>query len=162
MFLGIDLGTSEIKALSIDDSHRVIGRASRPLRVLRPRAALPRSLAVVGGGARSAAWCRLLACVLDQPLLAVDSAQASAALGAARLGWLASGGNVADVCRAAVATADYEPDPRETEVLAPRGERYRSLYPLLRSAFRIGRRGSTAPPMPESDLMTSIPHRPSS
>jgi xylulokinase len=77
----------------------------------------------------------LLACALGQPLRAVGAAQTGAALGAARLAWLASGGTVAEVCPAATATADYLPDPLVAEVLAPRGERFRSLYPLLRGAF---------------------------
>jgi xylulokinase len=36
MFLGIDLGTSEVKALLLDDEHRVIGVAGSALQVSRP------------------------------------------------------------------------------------------------------------------------------
>ncbi|MFZ5708881.1 MAG: xylulokinase [Pseudomonadota bacterium] len=37
MFLGLDLGTSGLKALIIDDTQRVMGEASAPLSVSRPR-----------------------------------------------------------------------------------------------------------------------------
>lgn len=38
MYLGIDLGTSSVKALLIDDTQVVIGSATAPLEVLRPHA----------------------------------------------------------------------------------------------------------------------------
>ena len=36
MYLGIDLGTSEVKALVIDENHEVIASHSAPLRIQRP------------------------------------------------------------------------------------------------------------------------------
>ena len=36
MYLGIDLGTSEVKALVIDENHEVIASHSAPLSVQRP------------------------------------------------------------------------------------------------------------------------------
>ena len=37
MFLGLDLGTSELKALLLSDQHQVIATARAPLTVQRPR-----------------------------------------------------------------------------------------------------------------------------
>src|SRR5829696_7201807 len=37
MFIGLDLGTSALKALLVDEDERVVGTASVPLTVLRPR-----------------------------------------------------------------------------------------------------------------------------
>jgi len=37
MFIGLDLGTSALKALLVDEDARVVGTASVPLTVLRPR-----------------------------------------------------------------------------------------------------------------------------
>ena len=37
MYLGLDLGTSAVKALLVDDAQRVVGQASAPLTVQRPR-----------------------------------------------------------------------------------------------------------------------------
>ena len=37
MYLGVDLGTSELKALLLDDAHRVVGSAAEPLAIQRPR-----------------------------------------------------------------------------------------------------------------------------
>ncbi|MFW0191457.1 FGGY family carbohydrate kinase, partial [Klebsiella pneumoniae] len=36
MYLGIDLGTSEVKALVIDENHEVIASHSAPLSIQRP------------------------------------------------------------------------------------------------------------------------------
>jgi len=37
VFLGVDLGTSELKALLLDDAHRVVGSAAEPLAIRRER-----------------------------------------------------------------------------------------------------------------------------
>jgi xylulokinase len=93
------------------------------------------ALSLVGGGARSAFWAQLLATVLDVPLLAHDGGEAGGALGAARLGWLADGGNLADVCRMPPVARRFEPDPSLALRLAPRAERFRRLYPALQAHF---------------------------
>ena len=46
-------------------------------------------VAVVGGGARSVYWGKILAAVLNRPLVYREDREAGAAVGAARLGWLA-------------------------------------------------------------------------
>ncbi|MBM4363045.1 MAG: hypothetical protein FJ104_10220, partial [Deltaproteobacteria bacterium] len=37
MFLGIDLGTSSVKALLVDEEERVVAEGAAPLEVRRPR-----------------------------------------------------------------------------------------------------------------------------
>jgi xylulokinase len=89
----------------------------------------------VGGGARSAFWAQLLSSVLDLPLLTHQGGEAGGALGAARLAWLADGGDLAKVCIAPPVARRFEPDPQARQRLAPRAERYQKLYPALREQF---------------------------
>ena len=92
-------------------------------------------LSVVGGGARSAFWVGLLASVLDVPLLTHSGSEAGAALGAARLAWLADGGSIADVCRLPPVAARHAPDEAAQARLARRHRRFAQLYPAVRQAF---------------------------
>lgn len=92
-------------------------------------------LALVGGGARSNAWAQLLASGLNCPLERSDSAPAAAALGAARLGWLADGGSETEVCQALPVAQAFVPDAAQTELLAHRYLRFRALYPALSAHF---------------------------
>ena len=98
--------------------------------------ALARSLDVVGGGARSAYWGRLLATLLDRPLTKRDGGEAGGALGAARLAWLADGGDLAQVCAKQEVVESFQPQPDRRAALMARYERFRALYPLLRESFR--------------------------
>jgi xylulokinase len=98
--------------------------------------ALAKSLDIVGGGARSAYWSRLLATLLDRPLHKRDGGEAGGALGAARLGWLADGGDVATVCAKQPVVETFEPQPAHRESLLRRHARFRGLYPLLQESFR--------------------------
>jgi xylulokinase len=93
------------------------------------------ALSLVGGGARSALWAQLLASTLGVPLCTHAGGEAVGALGAARLAWLAVGGNVAETCPAPPVRERYEPDASEAGRLTPRYERYRALYPTLHSLF---------------------------
>jgi xylulokinase len=102
---------------------------------LRPETPSTPALALVGGGARSALWAQLLSSTLGVALQVSEGAQAGGALGAARLAWLADGGDEAEVCRAAVPLHEYRPDPAEAARLVPRYRRFRALYPALREQF---------------------------
>ena len=93
------------------------------------------ALSLVGGGARSERWAQLLASALGVTLHIPVGAEAGAALGAARLAWLADGGDERDVCRSATVAREFAPDASEAALLAPRYERFRALYPALRSQF---------------------------
>lgn len=93
------------------------------------------ALALVGGGARSDAWAQLLAsglgCVLQRP----RGAQAAAALGAARLGAMACGGDEAHWCQPLPAEDTFTPQAAQQALLAERYGRFVALYPALQSQF---------------------------
>lgn len=96
------------------------------------------ALALVGGGARSAWWSQLLADILQTPLVLGAGGAAGAALGAARLAWLADGGSVQAVCALPAQQALFEPAAQAAERLAPRLARFRALYAALRPVFALG------------------------
>jgi xylulokinase len=94
-------------------------------------------LALVGGGARSAHWSQMLASMLNCGLVLRDGGEAGAALGAARLAWLADLGDGAaaaegEVCSGASVRQRFDPDPAQREILLPRYARFRQLYSPLR------------------------------
>ncbi|HEY1129747.1 MAG TPA: xylulokinase [Roseateles sp.] len=93
------------------------------------------SLWLVGGGARSVWWARLLASLLNVSLVNGVGAEAGGALGAARLAWLACGGTVDDVCRTPEIARVAEPAAALATELQPRFERFQRLYGVLRSEF---------------------------
>jgi len=88
-------------------------------------------LSLVGGGARSALWAQLLASLLGVTLLTHEGGEAGGALGAARLAWLAAGGDLDTVCPMPPVKAVFEPDAAEAALLAPRYERFKGLYSKL-------------------------------
>jgi xylulokinase len=95
---------------------------------------------VSGGGARGELWLAIVASVLELPLerVAVDE---GAAFGAAILGGVAAG-VWPDVHAAVAATvkpgARIDPVPEWVEVYRDQRERFRALYPALRSVDRRG------------------------
>lgn len=93
-------------------------------------------LSLVGGGARSAWWAQLLSDTLGLPLTTHEGALAGAALGAARLGWLADGGAIGAVLRLPAIAARYEPQAAQRRLLLERHARYRALYTALRGQFQ--------------------------
>ncbi len=102
------------------------------LRALGVEAATAR---VSGGGARSRLWLRIVASALGVPLERTESEEGSA-LGAALLGGVA-GGVFADVDeavgRCVRVTETVEPDPDWHDAYRVAHERYRRLYPALRT-----------------------------
>jgi xylulokinase len=103
------------------------------LATLREAGAPPtRALTLVGGGARSEAWCEILASGLGCAMLRPNEASAAAAVGAARLGWLAAGGSEDEVCALPERMQQFDPDARQAKLMAARHARYRLLYPALR------------------------------
>jgi xylulokinase len=101
-----------------------------------PAQAMPRKLALVGGGARSVFWGDLLASTLGIELEVSEGNEAGGALGAARLGWLAAGGTLAEVCRESGAPARvHAPQPALAALLKARHARFCGLYQALTSSF---------------------------
>ncbi|KQT61229.1 MULTISPECIES: xylulokinase [unclassified Aureimonas] len=89
------------------------------------------AIGLVGGGARSPLWCRIIATVLERPLHLVGDADFASAIGAARLGALADG-QPHDLCTApAPVDRIVEPDPKGVAAYRSRFADYLELYPAL-------------------------------
>jgi xylulokinase len=99
------------------------------------------ALAVVGGGARSTYWTQLVASALRRPVHLVEGSDLSAAIGAARLGWLATGRAVDEVCAPLNMVSRYQPDEAMAEVLDQRYRQFRVLYQVLSPLFSVRARG---------------------
>jgi len=92
-----------------------------------------RQLSLVGGGSRSPLWAQLIADALNVEIVVHAGSQAGGALGAARLGWLAAGGDEAQVCSRPEITARHQPDAERHRQLQPRLERFRQIYQRLKA-----------------------------
>jgi xylulokinase len=90
-------------------------------------------LSLVGGGARSAMWAQQLASSLNVEIVLHAESAAGGALGAARLGWLATGASVDAVCTRPAIVKSYQPDPTEQATLAPRYTQFQGLYTGLKT-----------------------------
>jgi len=105
------------------------------LRAMGQNKASGTPLVLVGGGARSDAWAELLASGLQCELQRPHGAPLAAALGAARLAWLADGGHMGAVCKNLPQAQTFAPEAALTQLLAQRYPRYRALYPALTDLF---------------------------
>jgi xylulokinase len=92
-------------------------------------------LSLVGGGARSPLWATLIASALGVPLVTHRGSEAGGALGAARLAWLAAGGDLDSVCASPPVCDRFDPQAHLADMLAERHGRFRRLYPALRAHF---------------------------
>ncbi len=104
------------------------------LDALRAAGTQVQQLSLVGGGSRSAYWAQLIADALDVEIVVHAGSEAGGALGAARLGWLATGGRVEQVCARPDIAARFLPNPERHALLTPRLARFRDLYRRLRGA----------------------------
>lgn len=93
------------------------------------------TLSVIGGGARSALWGRILATALDRELVFRSGAEIGPALGAARLAMLADGLPEDDVLTEPPVARVQPPEPTLAEGLARRRAIFRTLYPALKDRF---------------------------
>jgi xylulokinase len=90
-----------------------------------------------GGGARSPLWRQIQADVYARPVEIVETEE-GAAYGAALLGGVGAGvwATVEEACRQSVRVRQrIDPDPRVSALLQDRYQRYRSIYPALRSVY---------------------------
>ncbi|QDX24610.1 xylulokinase [Sphingomonas suaedae] len=89
-------------------------------------------LSVIGGGARSGYWGRIIAAAFEVPLVYLKGGEVGPALGAARLAQLAvDGGDPASVCAAPPVSQRIEPEPDLIDRLAPRKALFRQAYPRI-------------------------------
>ena len=90
------------------------------------------TLSVIGGGARSSYWGRIIAASLGVPLVYLEGGEVGPALGAARLAQIAvTGQSVAEVCTRPPVSHVIEPDAALAQALAPKLARFRAAYPLI-------------------------------
>lgn len=94
------------------------------------------ALSVIGGGARSAVWGRMIASSFDRPLHYHAGGDVGPAFGAARLARLAATGEaVATVCTPPPIQETVEPDTGMTQSMIPRRAVFADLYQDLRDRF---------------------------
>ena len=98
------------------------------LRALEMAGCSAQRLSLVGGGSRSAFWAQQLSSSLNHEIVTHGGSIAGGALGAARLAWLAVGGDMTTVCTAPEVDRVFAPDPSERAMLTPRYEQFRQLY----------------------------------
>jgi xylulokinase len=92
---------------------------------------------LIGGGAKSVLWARIMASALGIPLTLFGGGDKGPAFGAARLGRLAAtGDSVQSVCTPPPVIDVVEPLPWLTEAYRPRIDTFRRLYRSLRPEFR--------------------------
>jgi xylulokinase len=95
------------------------------------------AISVIGGGARSKLWGKIISSVLDKPLTYRLGGEVGPALGAARLARLSvTGESPADVCTPPPLDEVIEPDAELTAYYQPRLLLFRELYEKLSSSFR--------------------------
>ncbi|KOC89239.1 xylulokinase [Winslowiella iniecta] len=103
------------------------------LRVLQQAGTELTCCSLIGGGARSPWWAQLMADVLNLTIITHRGGEAGGALGAARLGWLAVGGDEQQVCQKPAELERYLPDASRHQQLQPRLQQFRQLYQQQRA-----------------------------
>jgi len=94
------------------------------------------SVSVIGGGARSRLWGRILASALERPLIYRESGEVGPALGAARLARIGvTGEEPSAVCEAPAVDFVVEPEPEWIAHARAQLSRFRRLYRDLRESF---------------------------
>lgn len=91
---------------------------------------------LTGGGARSPLWAQLIADILNIPIV-THPASSSGALGAARLGLLADGGDELQVCRKPEVLQRYQPQPKYQAWLKQRLAVFRLQYQQQKQAREL-------------------------
>jgi xylulokinase len=91
---------------------------------------------LIGGGAKSALWTRMIAAALGREIVRYRGGEAGPAFGAARLARLAVTGESADsLCKAPEILDVTSPEPALADAFAKRRERFTSLYRALKPEF---------------------------
>ena len=95
-----------------------------------------KKIAVVGGGARSLYWGKILAAALNQPLTYYANREVGGALGAARLAYLAVNGvhSLSDFPKLPVKQI-IVPDAQLVEIYAAKKARFKKLYQAVKEEF---------------------------
>ena len=96
----------------------------------------PKGFDLIGGGARSVLWTRMIAAAVGAPITRRKGGEVGPAYGAARLAVLAATGAAPEsVCSAAPIADVTEPEPGLVDAFAAAHERFARLYRVLRPEF---------------------------
>ena len=97
------------------------------------------AIGLIGGGARSALWTRMIAAAMDRDIVRYRGGEAGPAMGAARLARLAATGEAAEtLCQPPPVLDVTAPDPALRDAFATRRGRFQSLYRALKGEFATG------------------------
>jgi xylulokinase len=131
--IGADTGAADLAAAVLEG---VALAFADGLDVLLEKGGTIGEISVTGGGARLPYWGELLAAALNRPLTYRVGSEVGAALGAARLGRLALGGDrVQDICVAPPVGRVVQPDSALSSLLATRRRSFLRLYQDLKKTF---------------------------
>ena len=97
-----------------------------------------KALSLVGGGARSGWWAQLLADTFNVSLNVHSGAETGAALGAARLGYLAAGESIEAVCSVPDIAQTYVPQASAHKALQARFDRFHQLRRWISPSYALG------------------------
>lgn len=136
VFFGMDHNTDsgdlaqavlEGVAFALADGQEAMMQANTPIH----------DLAVVGGGARSAYWGRILASALGRPLQYHHDAAIGAAMGAAKLAWLAiNGGDPKDVLSKPALESIVKVDAERSQAYQQQRRFFNAVYKNLEPLFK--------------------------
>lgn len=98
------------------------------VRVLQESGTEIAQCSLLGGGARSPFWAKLLADILQLPIVTHKGGETGGALGAARLAALATGAAEKDVCTKPEIAQVFAPEAANAAYLGERYARFRALY----------------------------------
>ena len=94
------------------------------------------AISVIGGGAQSTYWGRILSAVLNRPMVYRDGAATGPAYGAARLArYAVLGGDIEEMFEAPEVLQIVEPKDGDIDRLSTKYEKFRTLYSMLKDAF---------------------------
>jgi xylulokinase len=94
-------------------------------------------IGLIGGGARSAVWTRMIAAALERPIVRYRDGETGPAFGAARLARLARTGEAPEaLCKPPPVADVTEPEAALVAAFRPRIDRFRSLYRALAPEFQ--------------------------
>jgi xylulokinase len=137
VFLGLTHGTDRA-ALVYSVAEGVAFGLADGIDALRAAGTTLGTLSLVGGGSRSPYWAQLIADLLEVRLETHAGGETGAALGAARLGQLASGADEAEVCKRPPVSRTFEPSAEARAPLVERLGRFRALYRAVAPVFKNG------------------------
>lgn len=141
--LGLDRATDRLDLVraTLEGVCFTLADADRVLRASGPVAEVP---IVIGGGARSRTWTRMLATILDRPLAIAEGAEGGSALGAVRLALLGTGGSLEEIAEGPAA-GEVLPEPGLRAACQDRLAVFREAYgPVAAYGGGEGLRSRTA------------------